>query len=97
VTSASPPTDESPPLDPERTGVRINLSTALLLAALTGLVSVAVLAGSYKNRIEVLEKGSDTSAALVQQHDRQLVELITTNRSILSHLESIDRKIEARK
>ncbi len=89
--------DTVPPLDPERTGVRINLSTALLIAALSTLVSIAVMAGGYKNRIEVLEKDNDAQIALMQQHDRQLVELSTTNKAILGHLESIDRKIEARR
>lgn len=89
----SEPTEIRQPL--ENTGVRINLTTGVLIGALSALVTVAVMAGTYKNRIENVERASADNTAINRTQDMQLVELTTTNRAILQHLESIDRKMES--
>lgn len=86
--------DMSPPMDAERTPVRISVTAAVVIAVLGALLTGAIAVGVYKTRIEQLEKSDSAQDTLVVAHDRQLVELRTTNAEILRRLDSIDRKLE---
>jgi len=95
--------DMNPPLDTERTRIRVNLSTAVLLTLLGGAISAAGVTGVYKNRLENVEDQAKANASSNSAQDGQLGELRTQMAVVNSKLdemlrrqERIENKLESR-
>lgn len=94
---------EGAPLDPEKTKLRINLSTAVLMTVAGVALTAAVSAGTYMNRLDTVEKTAVSNAADNKTQDSAIAELRTNQAvgnaqyiEILRQLNEINRKIEQR-
>lgn len=101
------PPDTHPQEDRERSPVRITLTASILMSVAMAILPAGITWGVYKNRIESLEKATETLMvenkdlrALVYAHDRRIAQLdaqyTAQSGEMIRRLDRIERKIDGR-
>lgn len=76
---------------------RLSIPLALAIGAASTLLTAGVSWGVYATRIEAGEAIDREQSALLQTHDRQIIEMRAQYGEIIRRLDRIDRKLEERR